>query len=156
MRFVEQNPEYHTQKQKLFAAERKHSHSVHDMSNYFEKIEQVMMEKGITESDVWNMDETGFRIGCWKAQLVATIDPNKPLRTIDPESREYITSAECISSAGETIPPMLLVSRVNILHKWCQKNDLNSKIRIGTTETGFTNDDTGLEWLQHFIDHTQK
>ena len=27
---------------------------------------------------------------------------------------------------------------------------------IGTTETSYANDDTPLEWLQHFIDHTQK
>lgn len=52
--------EYHIQKQKPLAAERKHSHSAHDMSDYFEKIERVMREKGITELDVWNMDKTGF------------------------------------------------------------------------------------------------
>ena len=154
-RFLERNPEYHIRKQKPLAAERKHSHSVHDMSNYFEKIEQVMREKGITELDVWNMDETGFRIGCGKAQLVVTMDPNKPLRMIDPENRDYITSVDCIGSAGETVPPMLLVSGVNILHKWCQHNDLDGDIVIGTTETGYANDDTALECLQHFIDHTQ-
>ncbi len=66
-RFLERNPEYHIRKQRPLAAERKHSHSVHDMSDYFEKIERVMREKGITELDIWNMDETGFRIGCGKA-----------------------------------------------------------------------------------------
>ena len=62
------------------------------------------------------MDETGFRIGFGKAQLVVTIVPNKPLYMIDPENRDYITSVECIGSAGETIPPMLLISGINILH----------------------------------------
>ena len=76
---------------------------------------------------------------------------------IDPENRDYITSVECsIGSAGETIPPMLLVSRVNILHKRCQHNDLDGDTVIGTTETGYANDDTALEWLQHIIDHTKK
>ena len=84
------------------------------MSDYFEKIQQVMREKGIRELDIWNMDETSFRIGCGKTQLVVTMDPNKPLCMIDPENRDSITSIECIGSAGETIPPMLLVSRVNI------------------------------------------
>ena len=36
-RFLERNPEYHVRKQKPLEAERKHSHSVHDMSDYFEK-----------------------------------------------------------------------------------------------------------------------
>ncbi len=65
-RFLERNPEYHVRKQKPLAADRKHSHSVHDMSDYFEKVERFMSEKGITDLDVWNMDETGFRIGCGK------------------------------------------------------------------------------------------
>ena len=40
---------------------------MHNMSDYFEKIEQVMREKGITELDIWNMDEISFRIGSEKA-----------------------------------------------------------------------------------------
>ncbi len=82
------------------------------------------------------MDETRFRIGCGKAQLVVTMNPNKPLRMIDPDNRDYITSVECIGSAGETIPPMLLVSGVNILYKWCQHNDLESDIVIAVGADG--------------------
>ncbi len=83
------------------------------------------------------------------------MDPNKPLQMIDPENRDYITSVECIGSAGGTIPPMLLISGVNILHKWCLDNNLDGETPIGTTETGYVNNDTALDWLQHFIDHTQ-
>ena len=50
--FLKRNPEYSVRKQKPLEAERKHSHSVHDMSNYFEKIERFMREKGITELDL--------------------------------------------------------------------------------------------------------
>ncbi len=86
--FLERNPEYHVRKQKPLATDRKHSHSVHDMNDYVEKVERVMSKKEITDLDVWNMDETGFRIGYGKAQLVVTMDPNKPLRMIDPENRD--------------------------------------------------------------------
>lgn len=65
------------------------------------------------------MDEANFQIASGKAQLVVNMDPNKPFCIIDLENRDYITSVECISSAGETIQPMLLISGVNILHKWC-------------------------------------
>ena len=64
---------------------------------------------------------------------------------IDLENRDYTISIECIGSAGETIPPMLLINGVNILHKWCQHNDLDGSIVIGITETGYANDDTSLE-----------
>ena len=75
------------------------------------------------------------------------MDPNKLLRMIDPENRDYIILVECIGSAGETIPPMLLISRVNIPHKWCQDNNLDGETLIGSTETGYGNDDTVLDWL---------
>lgn len=75
---------------------------------------------------------------------------------IDFENCNYITSVEYIGSMGKTIPPMLLVSRVNILYKQYQYNDLGSNIIINIIETGYVNDDTVLEWLQHFIDHKIK
>ena len=61
---------------------------------------------------------------------------------INSENRDYITSLECLGSAGETIPPMLLISGVNILHNWCQHNDLDREVVIGTTQTSYLNDDT--------------
>ncbi len=111
---LERNPKYHILKQKPLAAERKHSHSVYDMSDYFKKIERIMREKGITKLDLWNINEIGFRIGYEKAQLAVTMDPNESFCIIDLENRDYITSVECIGSAVETIPPRLLISRVNI------------------------------------------
>lgn len=64
---------------------------------------------------------------------------------IDPENHDYIPLVESIGSADETIPLMLLVSRVNILYKWCQYNDLNGDIVIGITETGYVNNDIALK-----------
>ena len=125
------------------------------MSDFIEKIERVIREKKITKLDIWNIDETKFWIGCGKAQLVVTIDSNKSFHIIDPDNCDYITLVEYISSADETILPMLLVFGVKILYKWCQHNYLEGDIVIGITETSYTNDDTTLEWLQHFIDHIQ-
>lgn len=114
-----------------------------------------MRQKKIMELNLQNMDETGFQIGYKKAQLIVTIDPNKSLYMIDLENCNEITSVECIGSANETIPPMLLISGVNILHKCCQHNDLDSNVVIGITKTIYANNNTLLEQLQHFIDHTQ-
>ncbi|KAF6231822.1 hypothetical protein HO173_009905 [Letharia columbiana] len=38
------------------------------------------------------MDETGFRIGCGIVHYVITLDKSKPLRFVDPDNRDYITS----------------------------------------------------------------
>ena len=155
-RFLKRNPEFHVRKQKPLTAERKDSHGLEDMTEYFNKLERVIKEKGITAVDVWNMDETGFRIGCGRAKMVIMLDPNKPLRMMDPDNRDYITSVECVSSGGEVIPPMLIISGVNILHKWCQENDLDEDTLIGTSESSYSNDDLAMDWLHHFIHHTRR
>lgn len=104
-----------------------------------------MREKKIIRFDIQNIDETRFWISYRKAQLVIIIDPNKPFRIIDSDNRDYITLVECIGSTGKTISPMLLVFGVNILHQLYHDNDLDRSTLIGTTESGYANNDTVLE-----------
>lgn len=141
--FLELNPEYYIQKQKLLAVEQKYSHDVNNMSNYFKKIEWVMREKRITELNLLNINETSFQNSCEKAQLIVTIDVNKLFQMIDPENRNYIISVKYIDSADEIIPPILLISGVGILYKWYRQNDLDGNVVISTIETSYTNNNTG-------------
>lgn len=102
-----------------------------------------MREKEITELDIWNMDETGFQFSYGKVQLVITIDVNKHFCMIDLENHNYITSVEYIDFTSKTISLILLISRVNILYKWCQHNNLEDNVVINIMETGYANNDTG-------------
>lgn len=79
--------------------------------------------------------------------MIVTIDTNKPFCIIDLENHDYIISVQCISFVGETILPILLISRVNILYKWYQYNNLDDNIVIDIMETGYANNNIALEWL---------
>ena len=79
--------------------------------------------------------------------MVIIIDLNKPFYIINPKNCDYITLVNGISSADETISSMLMISKANILHKWCQHNNLDGDNLIDTTETGYANDNIALEWL---------
>lgn len=46
------------------------------------------------------MNETGFRVGCEINHCVVTLDKIKPLRFVDSDNRDYVTSVECISAVG--------------------------------------------------------
>ncbi len=83
------------------------------------------------------------------------MDFNKLMKMINLETRDCITVVECISSSDKTIFPILLISDVNILHKWCQDNNLDSEALIGNNETDYLNNNTALDLLKHFIDHIQ-
>lgn len=65
--FYKQNSKYYIWKQILLVEKQKHSYSVHNISNYFEKIQQVIKKKKIIELDVKNIDKTEFWIGYRKA-----------------------------------------------------------------------------------------
>ena len=113
----------------------KNAHNEDDFKDYFEKYKGIRIDKGITDEDTGNMDETGFRAGCGRAHWIITLDPNKPLLLIDLENREYITSVESISGGGRTIPPMLILRGILILEKWAEENDLDEDILLATSPT---------------------
>ena len=76
-----------------------------------------MIEKSITDLDVRNMDETNLKIDCKIAQLVITLSLNKLFMIIYPDNHSYIILVECFNSYCEMIFLLLLITRVNILHK---------------------------------------
>ena len=63
------------------------------------------------------MNETDFRIDCDRAQLIMIMNVNKSLRMTDSDNRDYITSMKCVSFADDVILFLLILSKVNILHK---------------------------------------
>lgn len=112
-----------------------------------------MREKDKTVVDVWNMDETGFCIGCRKGHAVVTLDPVKPFHLKDLDNQNYITLVKCISSGCSVIPPLIIILGVHVLHKWA-KNNLDGDTLFATSNTGYSNYDLALDWLDHFIKHT--
>ncbi len=65
---LDRHPEYFKRKQKPLAVERKNAHNLKDMEEYFETFLKLVERFGLAPEDMWNIDETGFRIGCGKAQ----------------------------------------------------------------------------------------
>ena len=114
--FLNRNPQFSKRKQKPLAAERKHAHNAKDIREYFEAYRAAREARGIVDEDVWNMDETGFRIGCGRDHWVVSGHSRNLLLT-DPDNREYVTSCECISAGGRDIPTMVIIAGVLSLEK---------------------------------------
>jgi hypothetical protein len=124
---------------------------------YFEKFKRIVAERGILPSDCWNFDETGFRIGCGGKQIVITLGArDKPKKdrksfTVASETnRDYLTSVEAISAAGEVIPPMLILKAVQHLFQWYAHTHIPDNYLLGVSDTGYNNDELALDWIQHF------
>ena len=154
-RFLKQNPKFNFRKQKLVSADQKDSHDLEDLTEYFNKLKRVMKEKSIIAVDVWNMDKTRFCIGCRRAQMVIALDEKKLLCILNSDNCNYITLIECINATGEMILPLLIIFEGNILHKWCQHNDLNREILINISKSDYSNNNLAINWLHYFIHYMQ-
>ncbi|XP_044714708.1 DDE superfamily endonuclease domain-containing protein [Hirsutella rhossiliensis] len=122
-------------KQKVLDNQRKLAESVPHVTEYFKKLHETIASYGINPADIWNMDETGFRIGIGK--------------------QESATAVEAISADGRYIPAFLILSGKVHLEQWYGIKELDGDTLIGVTETGFTNDQLNLPWIQHFDKHAK-
>jgi hypothetical protein len=77
-------------------------------------------------------------------------------KQLQPSNREWATVIECVSSDGFTLPPFLIVQGVNHLASWYTECDLPFSWAIKTSPNGWTDNETALDWIQHFYQHTEK
>jgi hypothetical protein len=161
--FLAANPDIEKVKQKPKDKKRIDAQKREDIVQYFEKFKKVIVDKGILPSDCWNFDKTGFRIGCGGNQIVITLGarhrPNKDRKsfTIASETnRDYLTSVEAISAAGDVIPPMLILKATQHLFHWYTHTHIPDDYFLGVSETEYSNDELALDWIQHFNQYSAR
>jgi hypothetical protein len=75
----------------------------------------------------------------------------KPLG-VQPGDCEWATLIAGINAMGWSIPPFFIFKAKNYNQAWYH-NPLDW--RIGVSKNGWTTNELGLAWLQHFIQHTE-
>lgn len=85
-RFLTRNPQYKKLRTKPLAAERQAAQERLQIEEHFQRFQATLLEHNIEKRDVWNFDETGFRIGCLRGQLVLTHTNQKAVYIADPEN----------------------------------------------------------------------
>ena len=119
------------------------------------KLKAVIIDHGILPESTWNMDETGFRIGMGKDQLIVTKRKRAHYFGI-PENRESAIAIECISAGGNHLPAFLILSGQMHMAQWYQVAELHLDTAIHPAESGYSNNEISLEWLKHFEEHSKR
>jgi hypothetical protein len=136
-------------------ANRHASENPNAINAWFVKFKAVVSEYGIVVDDIWNMDETGFQIGVGKDQMVVTKRKRAHYFSL-PTNRESATAVEAISAAGRVIPVFLILSGMMHMANWYWLKELDKDTVIGTSPTGYSNDELSMAWIRHFETHTRK
>ena len=99
-------------------------------------------------------DETGFTMGVAGTTKVVTASDRRtrPLG-IQPGDCEWVTLVAGINAMGWAIPPFLIFKAKN--HDQALYREIPGDWRIGVSDNGWTTNELGLAWLQHFIQHTR-
>jgi hypothetical protein len=153
-RFIQRH-RYFKQRQKKMNSDRQSSENIPRVQEYFKQLQEVCAKEGITPDDIWNMDETGFRIGVGKDQLIVTKRKRAHYFGI-PENRESATAIEAISAGGQYIPAFLILSGQLHMAHWYQQPELEPETAITPSTSGYSNDQISLQWLEHFNRHTKE
>jgi hypothetical protein len=79
---------------------------------------------------------------------------NRP-RTTQQGNREWVTVIQGVSSYGYTVPPYIIVAGKVHLSSWYENSPFPYDWVIAVTPNGWTTNEQGLEWIQHFDRHTR-
>jgi len=118
---------------------------------WFRLVRRTIAKYGIIEDDIYNFDETGFQMGVISANSVVITGSerrNRP-QSKQPGNREWVTAIETICASGWALPPFLVLSGAYHLQAWFEE-DLPGNWMISLSENGWSNDEIGFQWLEHF------
>jgi hypothetical protein len=119
-------------------------------------VRDTVAKYGILEEDFHNFDETGFMMGMISTTMVVTSSDRYGKPTLaQPGDREWVSVIQSINSRGEAIPPFIIVAGQYHLSNWYEDSALPEDWVISTTHNGWTTNEKGVEWIQHFEKHTK-
>lgn len=75
-------------------------------------------------------------------------------KAIQPGNREWATLIQGINAAGWAIPPFPIFADQYHLSAWYKEEDIPRNWAIAVSNNGWTTNKIGVEWLKHFIKHT--
>lgn len=123
------------------------------LRGWFTRLEGFIEKLGIQPEDMYNMDETGCRIGVATNQYIYSKN-GRQVFIPNANNRELVTLVECISSSGVAITPMLIIKAATVMEHWVV--DLPDDYLITVSETGYSNDQLAFHWLKHFNKQTKR
>ncbi|RFU30219.1 hypothetical protein B7463_g6116, partial [Scytalidium lignicola] len=146
----------HKIKTKPIARNRITAQDHEDVKEWFHNYKITLKKYNIQRQDLYNFDESGFRIGCPKGVEVLVPIEVTELYSLSPENRRSVTLIETISANGKApIPPVIIVQGKYHMNSWYEGGNLDGSELIHLSENGYTTDHIGLRFLHHFIQHTK-
>lgn len=129
-------------------------HSEDNLREWFEKEYRPAIETTeITEDRfIHNIDEKGYRLAYSASEEIVVPLGITEIYVRNPENRLSITIIESICTNGKIIPPICIISSVNIIGNWFFPAMTGHEV-VTVSDSRYTNESICMIWLDHFIKH---
>ncbi|KAI0992429.1 hypothetical protein K3495_g15756, partial [Podosphaera aphanis] len=134
---------------KPMAAKRREAYLKEDIEHHFAEFARCVVKVGIQADDIYNFDETGFQVGVVAGEKVLVPEDSEAAYVSDPDNRELVTVVATIGATGRLVPPIIIFKGAYHLRNNFD-NDMDPDILWARSESGFTNDGLGLNYLEYF------
>lgn len=126
-----------------------------DIVDWFKRYRMELKALNIrTRRNVINFDEGGFRLGCLKGQEILVPTDMHQFYSTTPDNRKSVSIIEMINAAGDfPTPPLVIISGQEIMASWYNSEQPEGTMIIPSS-AGFTSDQIALEFLKHYIKHS--
>jgi hypothetical protein len=154
--FVKRTPELKTQFNRKYDRQRALCEDPKAIGDWFALVRNTKAKYGILDDDSYNFDEAGFQMGVIGTSVVVTGSErrNRP-KSVQPGDREWSTVIQGINACGWAIPPFLIFAGKHHLSAWYEGNDIPPDWVMAVSDNGWTTNELGIAWLQHFNTHTK-
>lgn len=155
-RWLTRHPDFFKIKRKPLAAVRKNVEDPQMIQAHFRDFSAAMRRHEICREDVWNFDETRFRLGIVRSDwVISHTNTSSRVFSADSDNRKSLIAIECINAMNFSISFFLILTGAMIMQSWIN-NDLSNDVVLTVAETGYSNDWLSLQWLKHFNIHSAK
>ncbi len=154
--FIKRTPALEVKLGRTYECQRRLCEDLKVIGAWFELVRNTINKYGILPQDIYNFDETGFQMGQISASMVVTdaSQPGRP-KQVKPTNTQWVTLIQGACADGSTIPPFLVFKGKELNHTWFHQG-LPSTWAFTVSPNGWTTDQIGFQWIQHFEKHTRQ
>ncbi|PQM43470.1 hypothetical protein VC83_09597 [Pseudogymnoascus destructans] len=149
-RFLKAHPEFHSIHTKTLNTHRKQAQKKEVFEEFFLTYNALITKHNIKPYNLWNVDETGYMIGCYKSTAVIVPIGVKQWTVDNPENRLSVTVIEGVNASGTAIAEAIIIPGKLHMDSWYNDN-LEPNALVIVNESGYSNDDIAIQYLMHFI-----
>ncbi|RPB04969.1 hypothetical protein L873DRAFT_1840235 [Choiromyces venosus 120613-1] len=123
--WIKKIPHLHSIKTKPIAQTRITTHSEEDVKDFFVEYQNTVSKYGIKRAKyIFNMDESGVRIGCPTGEIIIVLIQVKELYTASLENHKSLTIIETICADGREPPPLVIICPGEKIMENCIQDNL--------------------------------